>query len=248
MKINVLLFVLCAFITMSTIACAKNPSFEVPSAAPEAADTGNEPEAPEEAGDIPESAYKAYPLLWESARAEGKEWSRYVLNLIHQQTPNLIQGSADMATFCPRYSYLTTDERVNLWGLLISAMTKYESGFNPLSRMQETTMGTDPITRKPVYSEGLLQLSYQDVKVYPFCDEFNWARDKSLSPSDPRKTILNPYKNLNCGIQILAQQLKRKNRIALSSGVYWSVIKLGGKYSKIKQIATLTRKMPGCMN
>ncbi|MGZ3745326.1 MAG: hypothetical protein ACXWRE_16780 [Pseudobdellovibrionaceae bacterium] len=240
MKTNKLLFSLSALALLFNFGCAKSSQFEGPvsNEASHAEDSLNPP---------PALSSKTYPLLWEAARAEGKDWTRFVFDLIHHQTPNLIQGSEDMATFCPRYSYLTTDERVNLWGLLISAMAKYESGFNPTSRMQETTMGIDPITQKPVYSEGLLQLSYQDSKAYPFCDEFNWNLDKHLSSQDPRKTILDPYKNLNCGVKILAQQLKNKNRIILSKGVYWSVLKLGGKYNKIKQIAALTKKMPGCM-
>jgi hypothetical protein len=69
--------------------------------------------------------------------------------------------------------------------------------------MIETTMGTDPVTGKQVASEGLLQLSYQDVPnygsvlKYPLC-KIQWSKDKSLSVTDPKKTILDPYINLEC--------------------------------------------------
>jgi hypothetical protein len=245
MKIKLIFFYLCALIMMTTtISCANKEGFETPN------ETANKPpdsDSKEITGiTVPDN--RTYPLLWESVRTDGKKWSAHVFNLIQQQTPNLIQGAADMATFCPRYPQLTTIERVNFWGLLVSAMAKYESGFDPTNRMHETTMGTDPVTGRPVYSEGLLQLSYQDSRAYPFCDEFNWSVDKNLQPTNPNKTILDPYKNLTCGMKILAQQIKNRNRITLTSGVYWSVIKVGGKYSKIAQIAALTKKMPGCMN
>lgn len=190
---------------------------------------------------------QAYPLLWEEAHTEGKDWTQHVYEIINKETPDLVQGAEDITAFCPRYFNLTTDERINFWGMLISGIVKFESNFDPTNRMHETTMGTDPITGKPVYSEGLMQLSYQDIRPYPFC-EFDWDTDKKLQPNDPRKTILDPYKNLSCGVKILAQQIKNRNRITLTSGVYWSVIKVNGKYSKIPQIAALTRQMPGCMN
>lgn len=192
--------------------------------------------------------YKAYPLAWEAKKADGKKWSAFLYDMILQQTPELIQGADDITLFCPRYNTLTTNERVNLWGLLISGIVKYESGFEPTSRMRETTMGTDPITGKQVFSEGLMQLSYQDSRNHEFCDQFDWDADKHLPPDDPRKTILDPYKNLHCGVKILAKQIRNKNRITLSKGIYWAVIRADGKRNKIAQISALTKKMPGCMN
>jgi len=192
--------------------------------------------------------YTPHPLLWETQKAESKQWSEHVYNLIQQQAPDLIQGAEDITTFCPRYYSLTTNERINFWGLLISGIVKFESDFDPTSRMHETTMGTDPVTGKPVFSEGLMQLSYQDVRHFPFCDEFDWNSDRHLPPADPKKTILDPYKNLNCGVKILAQQIHNRNRITVSKGVYWAVIRLDGRHNKIEQISALTKKMPGCMN
>jgi hypothetical protein len=186
-----------------------------------------------------------YPLLWESRQDDGRAWSSYVLKVIHEDASELIQGADDMDEFCPRYDHLSTNERANVWAFLISAMVKFESGHDPLSRMLESTLGKDSVTGKPVYSEGLLQLSYQDTKYYPFCD-FDWSRDKRLDPKDPRKTILNPYKNLYCGVRILAQQIKNRHRITLPRNVYWAVLKIDGSHSKIPQIAALTKSVPGC--
>lgn len=207
------------------------------------------PPAPQEQGgdQEPLPTYKAYPLAWESKHADGKNWTEFLFDLIQQQAPDLVQGADDITLFCPRYFQLNTNERINFWGLLVSGIVKYESGFDPTSRMHETTMGTDPVTGKPVYSEGLMQLSYQDVRNYAFCDQFDWNTDKHLDPDDPKKTILDPYKNLNCGVKILAQQIRNRNRITVSKGVYWAVIRTDGRYNKIAEISALTKKMPGCM-
>lgn len=192
------------------------------------------------------AAEAKYPLLWEAKVKGSAAWSEYVYKVIREEEANrLMQGSDDMAKFCPRYNTLTNEERVNFWGLLISAITKYESAYSPVSRMRETTMGTDPVTGQPVYSEGLLQLSYQDTQWASYC-EFDWSKDKNLSPTDPRKTILDPYKNLRCGIKIFARQVANKGLISVKSGAYWAVLIPGGKYTKVDEIAALTKKMPGC--
>lgn len=94
-------------------------------------------------------------------------------------------------------------------------------------------MGTDPVTGRQVASEGLLQLSYQDVQWAPYC-EFDWSVDKKYSDTDARKSIFDPEKiTEDCGIQILDRQVAKKSNIALSSGVYWAVLKIGGKYRGI---------------
>jgi hypothetical protein len=129
---------------------------------------------------------------------------------------------------------------------LISAVAKYESNFKATTRFKEPGMGTDPVTGAPVYSEGLLQLSYQDARTHKFC-AFDWERDRKLPLADPRRTILDPMINLKCGILILANQVKRYNRISILSGAYWSVLRPpGANYSKVLQIRALTRKLSFC--
>lgn len=192
------------------------------------------------------SSSSKYPLLWEAKSASNKAWSEFVYKVIREELANkLMAGTSDIEQFCPRYHTLDNEQRVNFWGLLISAMTKYESNFNPLSRMQETTMGTDPVTKKPVYSEGLLQLSYQDTQWATYC-KIDWQKDKNLSPTDPKKTILDPYINLDCGLKIFANLVYKKNAIGVKSGAYWAVIIPGGKYTKLAEIQALTKKMTGC--
>jgi hypothetical protein len=194
----------------------------------------------------PPAPVASYPLLWEAGHPERVAWSTHVMKVITDEVANdFLPGTSDIELFCPRYHSLDNKKRANLWALLISAMTKFESGFDPLSRYKESTMGVDPVTQQHVYSEGLLQLSYQDVQWASYC-EFDWEKDKNLAVKDPKKTILNPYKNLSCGIKILARQVRNKDAVAVKSGAYWAVLIPGGKYTKLNEIAALTKKMTGC--
>lgn len=200
------------------------------------------------AGDDPGGApaEEMAPLLWESARPGSAEWSDFVFDLVGGElAPKLLPGSDDVETFCPRYRSMTNARRVNFWGMLVSAMVKYESGFNPALRYKESTMGTDAVTGAQVYSEGLLQMSYQDTQWYTFC-EFDWSKDRNLSATDPRKTIFDPKKNLACGLRVLANQIAKKGLIAVTSGTYWAVITPGNKYNKLAEIRALVAKSPGC--
>lgn len=186
------------------------------------------------------------PLSWESsAHPERAAWSAYLEQIIVSDWSTLLAGADDMATFCPRYSSLSNDQRANFWAMLFSAMSNYESAYNPLSRMKETTLGVDPVTGQSVYSEGLLQLSYGDMQSYPFC-QFDWSKDKSLSPADPQKTILQPDINLYCGVGIMAKQIQRKGLITVGVDAYWEVLKSNSANNKIKDIAAITQTLPFC--
>ncbi len=183
-------------------------------------------------------------LLWEAAHPDGDDWSDHLLPMIQQNHASaFLPGASDVTNFCPKYHSLNDTKRIQFWGYLISAITKFESAFDPTSRMSEPSLGTDKVTKSTVYSEGLLQLSYQDAGWIPNC-EINWEKDKNLGPKDPRKTILNPYINLNCGTWILANQIRNRNQIAVSSGVYWAVLRPG--HPRLSSIQALTRQMPGC--
>lgn len=182
---------------------------------------------------------------WEKNNASRSEWTQIVRNVVANKAPALLRGPADVDDFCPMYDRLGTTDRLNFWAEFFSAVALYESGWSPTSRMIETTMGTDPYTGRQVASEGLLQLSYQDVQWAPYC-EFNWSVDKQYSDKDPRKSIFDPEKNLNCGIQILDRQVAKKGNIALSTGVYWAVLKINGKYTKLPQIKAATNALSFC--
>lgn len=190
-------------------------------------------------------------LVWEKDRHIGpqaKEWTKMVYATIEQEEPQLLSQNPakDIERFCPKFRSMTDAQRLNFWGQLIAAMALPESSWRPTTQMVETTMGKDPVTQQQVKSEGLLQLSYQDERNYRINCGFDWNKDKLLPAKDPRRTILNPYLNLRCGIKILAIQLKNRGAIALEKNVYWAVLRINGKYSKIAQISATTRAVKGC--
>jgi hypothetical protein len=183
--------------------------------------------------------------LWEQRVSGSANWTAGATQALLTWAPHLIAGPRDVQDFCPTFLALTTQNRVEFLVYFISAVAHFESSFSPVSRYHETTMGTDTVTGLPVYSEGLLQLSYQDTVWAPFC-EFDWRQDKDFAPTDPRKSILDPIKNLTCGIRILDLQVQKKGRLQLGSGAYWAVIKTDSAASKISEIKGLTRALPVC--
>lgn len=194
-------------------------------------------------------AYSAkFPVspLWEAANSKSKTWTTYGAQVIDELGDDMLIGARDIETFCPRYYKLNRNNKINAWLFLVSAIVKYESNFVPNDRFEEKDLGLDKITNLPVYSEGLLSLSYQDVLKFPFCDEFDWSRDKKLSPKDPKKTILNPLKNLKCGIQILNYQIRKYQEVAVDDDPYWAVIMPSNVHNKLAKIRALTNAISIC--
>jgi hypothetical protein len=184
------------------------------------------------------------PPLWEAERPQdGADWTEFTLAILQSNGSNLLAGSKDISSFCPTYQTLSLNRKLNFWAYLISAVTQYESGFKPTTRFREAGMGQDPITGQHVHSEGLLQLSYQDRNPYPFCNEFDWSVDRNLAPTDPKKTIFDPHKNLRCGIRILNQLVGDTGFISFK-GHYWSTLK--PRNSSMRAIQALTNKISFC--
>jgi hypothetical protein len=193
----------------------------------------------------PAPPYKFEALLWESVKKGSESWSQFVFSLLQTPEAHILLEAQDMDRFCRKYKFLTEMQKINVVGELIAAMTRYESNYNPLNRYQEDTMGIDPVTHLPVWSEGLMQLSYQDTLGRPYC-QFDWNVDKNLSPTSPKKSILDPFKNLNCGVRILADQVRRRGLIVIASGAYWAVIRDQGASEKIDEIASLVNTLKMC--
>lgn len=193
-------------------------------------------------------AFKFEPLAWESTVKGSSSWSDTVYKVILNEEPQMLAQNVadDIETFCPAYRTLSDNQRLNFWGQLFAGMSKFESAWNPASYYVETTMGIDPLTGRQVASEGLLQLSYQDEPNYNLDCGFDWSLDKKYSDTDPRKTIFNPHYNLRCGIKIMAKQLSKQRAISTTTGVYWSVLKKNGRYTKVPEIAAITKTISFC--
>lgn len=202
----------------------------------------------------------SYPgdLSW-NATAGREEWTVFVHGLMKNELLPVFDRAGDIEKFCPKYKQLSDDKRALVASEIVSAVAKFESGWRPTTRMKEPSSGfpkPDPVTGLPVYSEGLLQLSYQDSRNYAkrgtYCDGIRWDKDKSLSPTDPKKTILQPLINLNCGVNILAHLVKRDGVIAQGSGSaskggadYWSVLREGSSHH-LNEIRLMVRRISGC--
>lgn len=245
------IFYICALLTYGVaitilVACETVPTKVEAPASP----TPTPEPAPEEPIKVePPKETTAAPLYhalpWDGSKYATPDWNKHVLYMAGLLFNGLDQVE-DMHLLCPKYDSLSRDRKIVAWGYFFTGVSKFESSWKPTTWMTETTMGTDPITKKQVKSQGLLQLSYQDIQWAPYC-EFDWSKDKNLSPDDPKATINDPYKNLSCGMRIMDRQIRAKKRVILESGVYWSVLKDGGKYQKIAEIKAITQKAPGCL-
>ncbi len=194
------------------------------------------------------STFKAY---WNDKNPNGAQWTAYAQDAIAKYGSALIRGSSDVASFCPNFDRLGTQDRIDFWVQLLAAMTKYESGFNPASRMVETTMPNDPTTGAPTSSEGLLQLSYSDEQVFKHsvptdvCN-FDYQSDRQYRVTDIRRSILDPKNNITCAVGILNHQVQKYDLIATGAPAYWAVIKTNRSTNKLAAIRAITRSLAFC--
>lgn len=185
------------------------------------------------------------PLAWEKKSAKNKEWSKMVYSIIHHEEPQILgeKVADDIEDFCPKYNTLNNNQRLNFWGQLFAAIALPESSWNPIDRFTEKKFKyKDSVTGLPVVSEGLLQLSYQDEKSHKLDCGFDWNKDRNLTLE--KRSILDPYQNLRCGIKIMAKLLKKYHAIQLSEGKYWSVLVKGDDDNKT--IRSLTQSLKFC--
>lgn len=189
-------------------------------------------------------------------------WTAKVFEVIRDETTlaNLDTPiPEDMNYFCPKYKTLNKTQRMTFWGQLVAAISQRESGWKPATTFIEPDHKIDSVTKKYVRSEGLMQLSYQDVANYKELEcGFDWNKDKKLDPKNPEKTILAPYRNLRCGILILNKKVSQNQKIS-TPGTYWSVLRpvfnpkygqddprRGNKNSKVAWLAEQTKSLSFC--
>lgn len=183
-------------------------------------------------------------LSWETQNPNAREWTAVALGEIEKHFP-ILDTAGDIETFCPQYKKLDLGQRLHLWGELFAALAMYESNWNPHCQYTEVTLGIDSVTGKPLVSEGLLQLSYTDTRWAKWC-QFDWEHDK-IQKTFQTVTILDPKRNLVCGIGIMANQIKKRNAIVLDRGAYWSTLKSSHQRNKIKEIGWMLRtRIPQC--
>jgi hypothetical protein len=106
-------------------------------------------------------------------------------------------------------------------GLFFQALAGAEGGLEATADARHTEPEVamiDPVTHRVARQERLLQLAYVDSQRYG-CD-FDWERDKDFPVHDPKKTILQPGNNLECGIRILDCQLMVQHKPVVNKSSY----------------------------
>lgn len=205
---------------------------------------------------IKEYEFSHLPSWETNAPSQWKEqaisYSQYAAFSVDHFGDNLLNGPHVLTgsnTLCPKYKNMSRGQRIEFWVHFISAVTKFESGYKPNTRYHESTFNyKDSVTGENVYSEGLLQLSYQDGKSYKECaGVFNWNEDKLLSRTSLEKTIFDPMRNLYCGVRIMNRIIKSKKTLIFDSGNYWAVLRPTSKYGKTAEITSMVQaRTPNC--
>lgn len=158
-----------------------------------------------------------------------------------------------MTDFCPRWPQMGADARLQFYADLLYAIAGPESGrdrrmmFNETGIIDKATRRQliDPVTRRPILSEGLLQLSYADGVSYPDAQglgcRFDWAKDRAAFMEDlhasagartfrsshPERSLLDPYAQLTCGVHVLNTLARRfpGEGFRAAAGKYWSTMR-----------------------
>lgn len=158
-----------------------------------------------------------------------KAWNQYTYNAIGGGLTGALPN--DIKTFCPNYKNLNSDARKMFWIGLVSAISKYESNFNPSVSYKEAMSDT---YESPVVSRGLLQISYGSSKNY------------GCGAGSP-KALHDSGLNLRCGVKIISHWIKKDDVISSHGGGwkgaarYWAVLR-----TKKGSIASLTRNLSVC--
>jgi len=138
------------------------------------------------------------------------------------------KAARDVKGYCPRFSAMSEADKRAFWAYFFQALAGAEAGLKPTTTVRHTepeVAKVDPVTKRAVRQQGLLQLAYMDADRYG-CD-FDWDKDKGLPLKDSARTILQPKNNLECGVKILDNQLFTLNRPLLSHYSYWSTLQPG---------------------
>jgi hypothetical protein len=162
------------------------------------------------------------PIDIKKVELGGTPWNPQWDQIIEKALPPEMLSSRvprGVLRFCPRFYQMAATDKRTFWAYFFQGLSAAEAGLNPNASVRHTEPENAPVTR----SEGLLQLAYADHKRYG-CD-FNWPMDRSLKANDPRKTILQPKNNLECGVKILVNQIIVQHKPLLTPSGYWSTLR-----------------------
>jgi hypothetical protein len=173
----------------------------------------------------------ATPIAEKKEELGGKTWDPQWDVVIEQAlSPEMLSSTAARAvrSFCPNFANEAEADKRAFWAYLFQAMAGAEAGLDPSADVHHTQAvmnKTDTVTKRPIRQQGLLQLSYQDAEQYG-CD-IDWAKDRHLSKHDPETSILQPEKNLTCGVKIMENQIITQKKPLIVRSSYWSTLQPG---------------------
>src|SRR5215471_3421562 len=173
----------------------------------------------------------ATPLDAKKAELGGKTWEPAWDIFIEKSIPAEMLGPQvprDVKRFCPNFYQMNETDKRAFWAYFFQALAGAEAGLDPKTRAHHTqpeVSNPDGVSGLSGRTEGLLQLTYEDSKRYG-CD-FDWQADRKLPAKDPHRTILQPERNLACGITILENQIIEHRKPLLTGSSYWSTLQPG---------------------
>ncbi|HEX6494820.1 MAG TPA: hypothetical protein VF018_05015 [Acidobacteriaceae bacterium] len=171
------------------------------------------------------------PLDVKASELGGPTWDKHWDIFIERSLPPAMltrQVPRDVRRYCPAFYTMSEEDKRAWWAYLFQAMAAAEAGLNASTNVRHTEPEVavpDHVTGRIVHQQGLLQLTYEDSKRYG-CD-FDWRADKYLPAHDPKRTILNPERNLACGIRILSHQIIDQQKPIFTSTSYWATLQPG---------------------
>lgn len=167
-----------------------------------------------------------------------------------------------LSGFCPGFA--ATGDKAQFYADLLWSIAGPESDWQRTDITLETELDgvvnpIDPITGQQVRSEGLLQLSYQDIDSYDAAGvcRFDWAADKAKASAeyargaaygDGTRTIHDAYRNLECGLFIVNAHLLQLYPTAKFEDAlrrYWIVMDPDhAGYAEVRR--NLAKRQPAC--
>ena len=138
------------------------------------------------------------------------------------------QAAHAVRLYCPRFAQEPEADKRAFWAYTFQALAAAEAGLNPTSDVHHTQAAVnkiDPVTHARTHQEGLLQLKYEDAERYG-CP-FDFQHDRTLPEKSPDRTILQPDKNLACGIRIMQNQIITQGKPLVTRTSYWATLQPG---------------------
>lgn len=164
--------------------------------------------------------------VWAGETSQSLKWTKTVLEVVRANKRTLDRAN-DVENFCPGYRKSTSKAQEMCWVVVMSAITKLESSFNPETQARE---GNGDL------SVGLLAMSGHQCK-----------NARTL------KGLKNPIENLKCGTRKMIELVGRDGYISRGfrgGAANWSVLRtpywatLNGRrvrVGKISQILSMTQ-------